>query len=180
MTVIAAAIRNNSASVGCDSQVSGSGTKDRITPSKLLAVSGGGSKVFGYLGVTGDAIAIEYLKEVPQPASDSDEDWSAYLDRVSAMLRDKFSSPFSGGARILAVNKTSIHDVFSDGVFRVKGKGSHVIAAVGSGGHVALGSMQASTNTSLPWRPANVVKKALLAAVELAEGCGEPITVHNL
>lgn len=179
MTVIAAAINKNHAAVGCDSQVSGTGTKDRVTPSKLHLVGPIGSP-YGYLGVTGAAVAIELIKEVAPPDNDTAEEWSDYLTRVSEKLRKEFSNPFSGGARILAVNKTTIHDVLADGVFPVKSSNGVVLAAVGSGGHIALGSMRAATQGLIPWSPDKVVRQGIEAAVELAEGCGEPITVHKL
>lgn len=179
MTVIAAAINKNRAAVGCDSQVSGTGTKDRVTPSKLLAV-GPSASPYGYLGVTGAAIAIELIKEVAPPANDTAEEWDDYLSRVSAKLRKEFSNPFSGGARILAVNKTTISDVLADGVFPVQSHNGVTLAAVGSGGHIALGSMRASTQGMLPWSPDKVVRQGIEAAIELAEGCGEPVTIHKL
>jgi ATP-dependent protease HslVU (ClpYQ) peptidase subunit len=167
MTVIAAATKNGTSSIACDSKVTGPG-KGVVMDSKIFDAT------YGFVGIAGDASTWVHLKEVPIPTSASDKDWMDYLERIRGMLA-RNASPFGGGSLCLAVNARSIHIIHPSGVFRQ----TLGIGAIGSGGDVALGRMSAETRKMM-WNPKSVVRAGVESAIKHAEGCDGPVVVKSI
>ena len=177
MTVVAAAVRGGKACIGCDSQVSGSGLKGTTVGSKVVPVGPEGQP-FGYVGIAGEAESLKWLRETPQP--DSVSDWGDYLDALSNVLKEHAHPLFGSGTIYMAVTAKGIHTVVSDGVFEQSGSGKTQVHAIGSGGHVAVGSMAAEAQGLIQPSLDKMVRRAVQVACDRAEGCGEPIHIFNL
>ena len=164
MTCIAAAYKNGHGAIGCDSMVSGIGTGVTVT-TKVLEL---GASCLA--GVAGMAITIEELRQLPEHEAENQEEHEEYLRGISSMLREKQQN-----SHVLTLSPWGIWLVDGHGVFKI----THPIAAIGSGGDIALGAMN-TTVKRLWWTPKATVQRGLEHACEIAPGCGRPITIKTL
>lgn len=165
MTCIAAAYRNGYGAIGCDSMVSGGGT-GLIASSKILAL---GSNV--YAGIAGAAVTIEQVRASADCEATNAEELEEYLRQLSSEMRKSENHD----SLLLVLSPWGIWQTMAAGVFKV----THPIAAIGSGGDIALGAM--NTAVKRPWwTPQATVKLGLKHACEVAPGCGYPIHVKSI
>lgn len=174
MTVIAAGIIGNQRIIGADSCVSGLGTKDSGA-NKLLSV-GPAKRPYGILGIAGAASILLEAKRTPAPKNRSEDAWMSYLDSLSLRLQEVEGGKYS---LYLALSPHGIHKVTASGPFSTTPEKGVALAAIGSGGAVALGTMR--TLVSAGDRDLNsVITQGLTQAINIAEGCAGPLRVIPL